>query len=83
MPNDNINWTKGGSGLPGNADATPNVPEYGESQPVLDTAGNATQPGVVFPEKRGTHPFDQGTPDFLPTSGSIPSGSTDVEDQDA
>jgi hypothetical protein len=82
MPNDNIVWPKGGTGLRGNADATPDVPEYGTSQPVLDTASDSMSSfGVQFPEKRGANPYQEGTADFMPDNGSIPENSTDVEDQ--
>jgi len=51
---------------------------------VLDTSGSATQPGVYtkandFSKKHR----EQATPDFLPTSASIPEGSTDVQDPKA
>jgi hypothetical protein len=81
MPNDNIVWTKGGTGLRGNADASPNVPEYGTPQPVLDTASNKSYPDIQYPEKRGTHPFDQGTPDFMPNCGTVSEETVDVADQ--
>ena len=60
------------------------VPSSGSSQPVLDTSGSQTQPGVYtkaddFSKKHR----EQATPDFLPTSGSIPEGSTDVQDPKA
>jgi len=84
MPNDQIVWTKSGSGTHGNTDQRAQVPEYGTPQPVLDTDTNTmTSFGVQFPEKRGTHPFDQGTADFMPEGGTIPGDSSDVSDQGA
>jgi hypothetical protein len=52
-------------------------------QPVLDTSNNTMTSNVQFPQKRGTHPANQATPDFLPKGCSIPENSTDVSDPNA
>ena len=59
------------------------VPSSGSSQPLLDTSGKEKQPGVYtqaddFTNKKNR---EQATPDFMPTSGGIPDGSTDVQEQ--
>lgn len=62
-------------------DYLPPVPSSGQSQPVLNTAGNETQPGVYTKadDYDKSHFEHQTFP--LPTSGGIPEGSTDVQEQ--
>jgi len=56
------------------------VPSSGSSQPVLNTAGSETQPGVYTKaDDYDKKHFEHGT-FTLPTSGGIPEGSTDVQD---
>lgn len=67
-------------------DALAPVPDGGASQPVLDTStGSGKVTGAVHYQ---SHDFQNkvympthATPDFLPTGGTIPEGSTDVQEQ--
>jgi len=57
------------------------VPSSGASQPVLNTAGNETQPGVYTKaDDYDKSHFEHGTY-TVPTSGGIPEGSSDVQEQ--
>lgn len=72
-------------GTSGNrADALPPVPSSGSPQPVLDTATSGPVASTVNlsaetfrPHRHGQH----ATPDFMPTGGTIPEGSSDVAEQ--
>jgi len=75
---------KGGSS--GNrADALPQVPSSGYSQPVLDTDTSGPEAGGVqwgdFPS-RPQRGGQNATPSFMPT-GCSPVGGTDIEDPGA
>ena len=66
----------------------PPVPESGKSQPVLDTANNEGMgPGVRFVQATYCGPPGyevHGDPGgYMPTGGSIPTGSTDVQNPEA
>jgi|SRR6185369_7617608 len=67
---------------------TPPVPESGEPQPVLDTSNNSPiGPGVNFVQNHwvcdhaGPTHTDPGA--YLPTGGSIPTDSTDVQNPES
>lgn len=65
-------------------DAIPSVPSSGSAQPVLDTSGSQKSPGVVWQSESFKNKHrEQALPDFMPSSGGIPEGSTDVEDPTA
>lgn len=75
-----VRMTGGNSG--NRDDALPNVPSSGAPQPVLDTSGNATQPGVVMTGGSTGNRDASSLPD-VPTSGTVPEDSTDVCDPGA
>jgi hypothetical protein len=56
--------------------------KFGLTQPVLNTETHGAIPNTVqFPPSKSTHPINAATPDFMPTGGAIPEGSTDVQEQ--
>lgn len=63
----------------------PGVPTSGEPQPLLDTSNNSGPgPGVRFVQ--ATYSGIRGNPDLgpnHPTSATIPTGSTDVQNPEA
>ncbi len=67
------------------ADDDPHMPASGEPQPVLDTSNNeGVGPGVRFVQ--ATYSGIRGNPDLapdVPSGGSIPTGSTDVQNPES
>ena len=66
-------------------DGLPPVPSSGASQPVLDTATSGGVPSSIRLNSEGQRPHRHGqhaTPDFMPTGGTIPEGSSDIAQQD-
>lgn len=64
-------------------DALPDLPG-GPNQPVLDTSRSMNNAAVHYQAQEfinNTSRAEQATPDFLPTGGTIPEGSTDVQEQ--
>ncbi len=61
------------------------IPEKGKPQPLLDTSNNSgVGPGVEMPQ--ATYSGIPGDPDMapeVPSGGTFPTGSTDVQDPDS
>lgn len=66
-------------------DDDPHVPTSGKPQPVLDTSNNSgVGPGVYFRQAAYCGPGCVGDPgNFIPSGGTIPLGSTDVQNPEA
>jgi hypothetical protein len=77
-----VTFTGGPSG--NRESASPPVPSSGNAQPVLRTETSGAVPSTVHfqaQEFRRDH-YQQATPDFMPTGGTIPEGSSDICQQD-
>ena len=61
------------------------IPESGSPQPVLDTSNNSgVGPGVNFVQATYSgYPGDPSKAPDVPSGGSIPTGSTDVQNPEA
>ncbi len=75
-----VKFSGGNSGSPGK-DYSPPVPASGSEQPVLRTETSGAVPASIhFQDKQGH--AENATPDFMPTGGTIPEGSSDIAQQD-
>jgi hypothetical protein len=64
-------------------DALPPVPSSGSAQPVLNTETSGPIASTVNLFAGNFRPHAQTrTPDFMPTGGTIPKGSSDIQQQD-
>jgi len=65
-------------------DALPPTPSSGNAQPVLRTETSGAVPSTIHLQAENfeqSH-YQQATPDFMPTGGTIPEGSSDICQQD-
>ena len=79
-----VRFSGGNSGSRGK-DFSPPVPSSGSAQPVLRTETSGAVPASIKLESEGQRQHRHGqdaTPDFMPTGGTIPTGSSDIAQQD-